>query len=502
MLDISQPWWQFLLRAGHLLAGIVWIGLTYYFNLIQSEYFQEAVPDARVDIIRKLVPLSLSWSRMAALFTFLSGVLLMFGSGEASGGLSLDIAVGALLGTLMFLNVWFVIWPTHRIACGLAVGDAAVAGPRAQLASRTNVVFSLAMLLFMVSAAHLPGWRCAMPGRRRWRQSWSSLAWSRRTRSGVGYGRRCSRSADSRAARRDLRCCCGRSCAWPDSVLVRQQKKVCILARLDIIHRPTIDTRTALPAMPSPDDLHLTDLPSIVPERDEIAPYRRQPQAEVHEQRKQEPSAPAETVAGVPGVWRALTIAALLCAIAAVAGAAVLFNHTQALERTLAQSNLRIADLEGRLSSTDDSVNQSSAAMQVKLKEVAGEVDKLWASAWRKNGARIDELEAALKKAGATVDADHRQLGEIAAAQTKLQQRVASGEEIAAQLKTLKEQQGSLQSAIGRLNSTMNTLTGTQSAQESRLKESEQWVQSNVEFRRQVNQRLTRLENPPSALQP
>ena len=254
--------------------------------------------------------------------------------------------------------------------------------------------------------------------------------------------------------------------------------------------------------MPSPDDLHLTDLPSIVPERDEIAPYRRQPQAEVHEQRKQESSAPAETVAGVPGAWRALAIAARWCALAAVAGAAVLFNHTQALERTLAQSNLRIADLEGRLSSTDDSVNQSSAAMQVKLKEVAGEVDKLWASAWRKNGARIDELEAALKKTSATADADHKQLGEIAAAQTKLQQRVASGEEIAAQLKTLKEQQGSLQSAIGRLNSTMNTLTSTQSAQESRLKEGEQWVQSNVEFRRQVNQRLTRLENPPSALQP
>ncbi len=254
--------------------------------------------------------------------------------------------------------------------------------------------------------------------------------------------------------------------------------------------------------MPSPDDIHLTDLPSIVPERDEITPYRRQPQAETHEQRKSEPSAPAEAVSGVPGVWRALAVAGLLCAVAAAAGAAVLLNRTQALERALAQSNLRIADLEGRLSSTDDSVNQSSAAMQVKLKEVAGEVDKLWASAWRKNGARIDELDAAMKKTSTTADADHKQLGELAAAQTKLQQRVASSEEIAAQLKTLKEQQGSLQSAISRLNSTMSTLTSTQSAQEARLKESEQWVQSNVEFRRQVSQRLTRLENPPSALQP
>ncbi len=258
--------------------------------------------------------------------------------------------------------------------------------------------------------------------------------------------------------------------------------------------------------MPDHDD-HLSDLPRIVPERDEVAPYRRQHQADTPEQRKADPRkteapASAETAAGVPGAWRALAIAALLCALAAGAAAAVLLRHTQALATALEQSNLRIADLEGRLSSTDDSVNQSSAAMQIKLKEVAGEVDKLWASAWRKNGTRIDELDSALKKAAGTTDANRRQIGELAAATEKLQQRVASSEEIATQFKTMKDQQASLQSAIGRLNSTMNTLASTQSAQEARLKESEQWVQSNVEFRRQVNQRLTRLENPPAALQP
>ena len=260
--------------------------------------------------------------------------------------------------------------------------------------------------------------------------------------------------------------------------------------------------RTATPVMPSPDDQHLTDLPHIVPERDEFAVHRRPVHADAPVQRKAEPSRPPSPPAGGSGAWRVLAVAGLVLAIAATTGAGVLFLRTQELAATLAQANLRIADLEGRLSSTDDSVNQSSATMQVKLKELAGEVDKLWASAWRKNGARIDELDAALKKATGSVDASRKQLAELAAAQTKLQQRVTSAEEAAAQLNTLREQQTSVQNAIGRLNSTMNTLTSTQSAQEARLKDAEQWQQSNIEFRRQVNQRLTRLENPPSALQP
>ena len=74
--------------------------------------------------------------------------------------------------------------------------------------------------------------------------------------------------------------------------------------------------------------------------------------------------------------------------------------------------------------------------------------------------------------------------------------------DLAGGIKTLQEQQANLQSAIGRLNSTMNSLASTQSAQEARIKDNEQWAQSNIEFRKQVTQRLTRLENPPSALPP
>ena len=96
--------------------------------------------------------------------------------------------------------------------------------------------------------------------------------------------------------------------------------------------------------------------------------------------------------------------------------------------------------------------------------------------------------------------ADRKQIAALAAEQDRLKQQVVASQDLAGGIKTLQEQQANLQSSIGRLNSTMNSLASTQSAQEARIKDNEQWVQSNIEFRKQVTQRLTRLENPPSAL--
>lgn len=255
--------------------------------------------------------------------------------------------------------------------------------------------------------------------------------------------------------------------------------------------------------MPSPDD-KLTDIPSIVPERDDEAPYRRQ-RVETPESRKPAKAArtadgaAGQAAAGVSGAWRVLAVAGLLFGLAATAAAVVLLRQGADLRAALEQSNLRISDLEGRLSSTGDSMNQSSASMQVKMKELGSEVDKLWA-AYRKTGGRIDELDGSLKKLDGAAGADRKQIAALAAGQDKLEKQLASKPDLAGELKALREQQGSVQSAIGRLNSTMNSLASTQSAQEARLKESEQWAKSNIEFRKQVTQRLTRLENPPSAL--
>jgi uncharacterized membrane protein len=151
---------DYLARWGHFVFGITWIGLLYYFNFVQTEYFKEADASARTDAFTKLVPRALWWFRWGAMFTFITGVILL---GFRHQGLTLDITVGAVLGTLMFLNVWLIIWPNQKIliasneqikAGGEALPEAGPAAPKAALASRTNTLFSLPMLFFMGSSAH------------------------------------------------------------------------------------------------------------------------------------------------------------------------------------------------------------------------------------------------------------------------------------------------------------------------------------------------------------
>ncbi|MEE2766543.1 MAG: urate hydroxylase PuuD [Pseudomonadota bacterium] len=151
---------EMLLRWGHFLAGITWIGMLYYFNFVQTEFFKEADAGAKADALQKLVPRALWWFRWGAMFTFLTGVGIM---GLRGAGMPIDIWVGALLGTFMFLNVWLIIWPNQQIviasakqvaAGGEAIAEAATSLATAGLASRTNTLFSIPMLFFMGASSH------------------------------------------------------------------------------------------------------------------------------------------------------------------------------------------------------------------------------------------------------------------------------------------------------------------------------------------------------------
>lgn len=157
---LSQNSLAFLLRWVHLLAGVTWIGLLYYFNFIQGEYFKVADGGAKSDVIQKLVPNALWWFRWGAMFTFLSGILLIYIKHLTGMG----IMIGATMGTIMFLNVWLIIWPNQKIVIasakqvaggGQALPGAAGALGKAGLASRTNTLFSVPMLFFMASSVHL-----------------------------------------------------------------------------------------------------------------------------------------------------------------------------------------------------------------------------------------------------------------------------------------------------------------------------------------------------------
>jgi len=141
-------------RFLHVLFGIVWIGLLYYFNFVGAGYLKEATPDAKKDVLQKLQPKALWYFRWAALLTFLTGLYLLYYVSEIPGAYNVGISLGATMATLMFLNVWLIIWPNQKKVIAGAQ-DAAEAGAKAALASRTNTLFSFPMLYFMIYSAHI-----------------------------------------------------------------------------------------------------------------------------------------------------------------------------------------------------------------------------------------------------------------------------------------------------------------------------------------------------------
>jgi uncharacterized membrane protein len=186
----SMPGLEMIMRFLHYFAGVVWIGMLYYFNFVQGEWFKELDADEKMKpsrgvAVRTLVPRALAWFRYGALGTFLTGVIILGIKGQSFGSEMFKtswwayISVGAAFGTVMFLNVWLIIWPNQKIvianakqvAGGAAANPAAAgAAAKAGLASRHNTFFSVPLLFLMGAASHLPsqinpdynGWKLAV----------------------------------------------------------------------------------------------------------------------------------------------------------------------------------------------------------------------------------------------------------------------------------------------------------------------------------------------------
>ena len=159
----------FLSRYAHYASGITWIGLLYYFNFVQTPAFATFDAPACTEAISKLVPRALWWFRWAAIFTVLSGFSIMAFQKDFDGDYmkspkGISISTGVVLGLIMLGNVWGVIWRNQKTVIKSAQGvmegqaalpEAADAGRRAAIASRTNVVLSLPLLFFMAFTSHL-----------------------------------------------------------------------------------------------------------------------------------------------------------------------------------------------------------------------------------------------------------------------------------------------------------------------------------------------------------
>lgn len=148
----------------HVVAGITWIGLLYYFNAVQAPGVAAAKADGTAaGITKHIAPRALLWFRWAAVVTWLSGAYYLERAGIGIGnafllkGGAAPIGLGAWLGTIMLFNVWVLIWPNQKKVLGLVQADDATKAKAARvafLASRTNTMLSLPMLFFMVAGPH------------------------------------------------------------------------------------------------------------------------------------------------------------------------------------------------------------------------------------------------------------------------------------------------------------------------------------------------------------
>ena len=164
----DRLFWSWLFRYLHVVVGIMWIGLLWYFNFVQIPNMAK-IPDEQKPAIGKVIaPAALFYFRWAAAFTVLSGLILAWLNGYLHDAMTFSIGsgipkhtaigIGMWLGLIMAFNVWFVIWPNQKRALGIVETDPetkAKSAKTAMLFSRTNTLLSLPMLLTMVAAQNI-----------------------------------------------------------------------------------------------------------------------------------------------------------------------------------------------------------------------------------------------------------------------------------------------------------------------------------------------------------
>tara|TARA_B100001996_G_scaffold27810_1_gene21316 strand:+ start:765 stop:1367 length:603 start_codon:yes stop_codon:yes gene_type:complete len=166
--DFDQLFWSWLFRYFHVVAGIMWIGLLWYFNFVQVPNMPKISDEHKPAITKVIAPAALFWFRWAAVATIITGLIvahlngylheaMILGIGTGVGKFT-AIGVGMWLGIIMAFNVWFIIWPNQKKVLGLVEATAEqkpIAAKKALIASRTNTLLSLPMLLSMVTAQNL-----------------------------------------------------------------------------------------------------------------------------------------------------------------------------------------------------------------------------------------------------------------------------------------------------------------------------------------------------------
>ncbi len=164
--NLSSLELPFLFRWAHVMFGVMWIGLLWYFNFVQIPSMSK-IPDEQKPAIGKVIaPTALFWFRWAALATVVSGVIVALLNGYAHQAFTLQapfraIGLGMWIALVMAFNVWFIIWPNQKRALGIVAVEADVKAKSARVAmltSRLNTMLSVPMLFLMSAQSHNTSW--------------------------------------------------------------------------------------------------------------------------------------------------------------------------------------------------------------------------------------------------------------------------------------------------------------------------------------------------------
>src|SRR3954447_19288283 len=158
----EHAWWVFAMRWLHVMAGVMWIGLLWYFNFVQTPSMPKIPDDQKPAVSKVIAPAALFWFRWSALVTMVLGLLLAYRSSYLVQALTLTkgvhaIGIGMWLGLIMAFNVWMIIWPNQKKALGIVTvspEEKAAAAKLAGMASRINTMLSIPMLYCMVAQSH------------------------------------------------------------------------------------------------------------------------------------------------------------------------------------------------------------------------------------------------------------------------------------------------------------------------------------------------------------
>ena len=174
-VTLDEPFWAFIVRWIHIGSGVMWIGLLYYFNFVSTPTMPQIPQELRPALGKYITPAALFWFRWGAMSTIFFGIVLAGMNGNLVQAYTIDsiegfsnptyvmIGIGMWLGTIMWFNVWFVIWPNQQKALNIgnkypdlsAEAKAAAAGTAGRF-SRINTLLSIPMLFCMAAATHLP----------------------------------------------------------------------------------------------------------------------------------------------------------------------------------------------------------------------------------------------------------------------------------------------------------------------------------------------------------